>query len=64
MALVCTVFVPRPLTIPGVVVAINGIVIVIYFGRHRYTHCLLAFDGLDGPNTKPIAVTFSLHLHL
>ncbi len=64
LALVCTVFVPGLLTVPGVVVAINGIVIVIYFDWHRYTHCLPAFDGLDDPDTRPIAVTFSLHLDL
>jgi hypothetical protein len=45
-------------------VAINGIVIVIYVGRRRYTHCLAAFDGLVGHDTKPIAVAFPLHLHL
>ncbi len=64
MALVCTAFVPGLLPVPGVVVAINGIVIVIYFGRHRYTHCLPTSDGLDGPDTRPITVMFSLHLHL
>jgi hypothetical protein len=40
LALVCLVFVPGLLTMPGVVVVINGVVIVIYVGRPRSTQCL------------------------
>jgi hypothetical protein len=40
LALVCLVFVPGLLTVPGVVVAINDVVIVIYVGRPRSTQCL------------------------
>ncbi len=40
LALVCPVFVPGLLTIPGVIIAINDIVIVIYFSRPRSTQCL------------------------
>jgi hypothetical protein len=50
--------------LPKDFVAINGIVIFIYVGWRRYTHCLATFDGLVGPDTKPIAVAFPLHLHL
>jgi hypothetical protein len=64
LALVCTVFVPGLITVPYIVVAINGVVIIIYIGRCRYTHCLAAFDSLVGPDSKPIAVAFALDLHL
>jgi hypothetical protein len=46
LALVCPVFVPGLLTIPGVIIAINGIVIVIYFSRPRSTQCLLLLTTL------------------
>jgi hypothetical protein len=64
---------PGLLTVPGVVVAINGVVIVMYVGRPQSTQCLpllmalmvltvlAAFDSLDGPDTKHIAVAFSLY---
>ncbi len=46
LALVCPVFVPGLLTVPGVVVAINGIVIVIYVGPPRSTQCLPLLTAL------------------
>ncbi len=46
LALVCPVFVPGLLTVPSIVVAINGIVIVIYVGRPRSTQCLPLLTAL------------------
>jgi hypothetical protein len=46
LALVCMVVKPSLIMVLSIVVAINGIVIVIYVGRHRYPTSLLHWTAL------------------
>ncbi len=47
----CTVVMHGRITVPSIVITVNGIVVVIYVGRRRCANCLVALDGLVCPGT-------------